>query len=180
MQASGTEKEGSGRRSEPEPLFSSILGSAPRCPGGFSLQLELCFYFGVRWQRTSTLGSILESFWEPQAQLCSLGVSLSGFLVAKWGCRSIGDFLWISGGGQASRERPGGGYLGALGPLILNPTDCHRRQDTGSKTQDTGYSIQHTHTKAYRSRGIRRCKNTRRHRMQETGSLKPLKAWRPL
>ena len=38
------------------------------------------------------------------------------------------------------------GNPGGLEPLILHPTDCHRRQDTGYKIQDAGYSIQHTHT----------------------------------
>ena len=34
-------EEGSGRHSESESLLSSMLGSAPRCSGGFSLQREL-------------------------------------------------------------------------------------------------------------------------------------------
>ena len=65
-------KEGSGKHSEPEPLFSSILGSAPWRSGGFSLQRELCFHFGDQWQIMSTLGSMLESFGGPKAQLYSL------------------------------------------------------------------------------------------------------------
>ena len=51
-------KEGSGRHSEPEALFSSILESAPRCSGGVSLQWELCFHVDDLCQRTSTFGSI--------------------------------------------------------------------------------------------------------------------------
>ena len=43
----------------------------PRRSGGFSLQRELCFHFGGQWQIMSTLSSILESFWEPKAQLYS-------------------------------------------------------------------------------------------------------------
>ena len=43
--------EGSSRHSEPEALFSSILGSAPRCSGRFSLQRELCFHLDDEWQK---------------------------------------------------------------------------------------------------------------------------------
>ena len=38
--------ERSSRHSESEALFSSIMASAPRCSGGFSLQWELCFHLG--------------------------------------------------------------------------------------------------------------------------------------
>ena len=38
-------KEGSGSRT----VSSSILGSAPRRSGGFSLQRERCFHFGGQW-----------------------------------------------------------------------------------------------------------------------------------
>ena len=100
--------EGSSRHSESEAAFSSILGSAPRCSGGFSLERELCFHLDDQWQRMSMLDSILESFWEPRAQLYSLWGLPESTWGSKMGCRSIGDFLWISGGGQDSRTRPGG------------------------------------------------------------------------
>ena len=48
-------KEGSGRHSEPEALFSSILGSATSAQEG-SLQRELCFHFGGQWQENVDFG----------------------------------------------------------------------------------------------------------------------------
>ena len=58
LQASGTEKGGLGQALRIRTAFSSILGSAPRRSGGFSLQRELCFHFGGQWQIMATLGSI--------------------------------------------------------------------------------------------------------------------------
>ena len=69
LQASGAEKGGLGQALRTRAAFSSILGSAPRCSGGFSLQRELSFHFGGQWQIMSTLGSILKAFCEPEAQL---------------------------------------------------------------------------------------------------------------
>ena len=59
-----------------------------------------------------------------------------------------------------------GGSPGALGPTLLHPTDCYRRQDTGYKIPDTAHRTQ---IQEYRSRGIRRCKYARMHRIQATG-----------
>ena len=101
-------KQGSGRHSEPEPLFSSILGSVPRYSGGFSLQQELCFHLDDQWQRMSTVGSILESFWEPKAQLYSLWGLPESILGGKMGCRFEGNFLWISRSRQDSEKTLGG------------------------------------------------------------------------
>ena len=67
-----TEKAGFGQALRIRSGFSSIWGPARRCSGEFSLQRELCFHFGGQWQTMSTLGSILESFWDPKAQLYSL------------------------------------------------------------------------------------------------------------
>ena len=86
--------------------------------------------------------------------------------VARWGVVLKVTFCGFPGAARILRTWPGGGNPGGLGPLILNPTDCHRRQDTGYKIQDTAYSI---HIQAYRSRGIRRCKYARMHRTQATG-----------
>ena len=91
-------------------------------------------------------------FWtdlgSPKLNYTHFGVSLSRFLVAKWGVVLKVTFCGFPGAGRilSLRRRPVGGKPGALGPLILNPTDCHRRQDTGYEIQDTGYSVQHTHT----------------------------------
>ena len=98
--------EGSGRHSEPEPLFHQ--GFAPWRSGGFSLQRELCFHFGGQWQIIATLGSILESFWEPKAQLYSLWGLPESILGGKMGCRFKGDFLRISRGRQDSEDVLGG------------------------------------------------------------------------
>ena len=77
--------EGSGRHSESETAFSSILGSAPRCSGGFSLQRELYFHFGGQWRTMSTLAPVWSDLGSQKLNYTHVGVSLSRCLVAKWG-----------------------------------------------------------------------------------------------
>ena len=151
MQASGAEYGGFEQALGTRAAFFIYVGVCPKCSGGFSLQRDLCFHLVDQWQRTSTAGSILESFWEPNVGRQKLnythcGVSQSQFWVAKWGVVLKVTFCGLPVAGRILRTRLVEGNLGALGPLILNPTDCHRRQDTGYKIQDTGYSIQHTHS----------------------------------
>ena len=56
----------------------------------------------------ATLGSMLESFWDPKAQLDSLWGLPESFLGSKMGCRFKGDFLRISRGRQDSENVLGG------------------------------------------------------------------------
>ena len=76
-------KAGSGRHSEPESFSSSMLGSAPRCSGGFSLQRELCFNFGGQWQTMSSFGSIWRDLGSLNLNYTHFGVSLRRFWVGK-------------------------------------------------------------------------------------------------
>ena len=66
------------------------------------------FHFGGHWQIMATLGFILETFWEPKAQLYSLWGLLESILGSKMGCRFKGDFLRISRGRQDSENVLGG------------------------------------------------------------------------
>ena len=96
-------KEGSGSHSESETFFHRFWGLPPMRSGGFSLQRERCFHFGGQWQIMATLGSILESFWEPKPQLPSLWGLPESILGSKMGCRFKGDFLRISRGRQGDQ-----------------------------------------------------------------------------
>ena len=51
---------------------------------------------------------ILESFWEPKAQLYSLWGLPKSILGDKMGCHLKGDSLWISRGRQDSEDPLGG------------------------------------------------------------------------
>ena len=117
MQASGTEKGGLGQALRTRTAFSSILGSAPRRSGGFSLQRELCFHFGGQWQIMSILGFILVSFWAPKAQLDSLWGLPESLLGSKMGCHFKGDFCGFPGAGRILRTCLVEGDLGGLGRL---------------------------------------------------------------
>ena len=68
----------------------------------------------------------------------------------------------IPGNGQVE------GNLGGLRPLIHNPTDCHRRQDTGYKIQETdaAYTYKHTGVEGYEDASMQGCRG---HRLQATG-----------
>ena len=109
LQASGAEHGGFEQALGTITAFSSILGSAPRCSEGFSLQRELCFRFGDQWQTMWTFGSISERFWEPNAQLYSLWSLPEPILGGKMGCRLIVSFLLISRGSQDSENIPSWG-----------------------------------------------------------------------
>ena len=127
--------------------FSSILGSAPRRSGGFSLQRELCFHFGGQWQLMSIFCSILESFWEPKPQLSLLWCLPESILGSKMRCRFKGDFLRISRGRQDSEDVLGGRRFGCFGAPEPSSTDC-RRHTPDSKMQ----TARRRHTETQRRR----------------------------
>ena len=85
-------KEGSGRHSEPEPLFHQfwdLLHGAQegsRCNGSSVSTLAASGKERRLWA----------SFWEPKAQLYSLWGLPETILGSKMGCRFKGDFLWMS------------------------------------------------------------------------------------
>ena len=126
-------REGSGRHSESEAFFGRFWGLPQVAQEGFSLQRELCFHLDDQWQRMSNFGSILESFWEPQAQLYSRWCLPESIFGGKVGVPLYRRFPVDFKAGRIPGHGQVDGNLGALGPLILNPTDCQRRQDTGYK-----------------------------------------------
>ena len=76
--------------------------------------------------------------------------------MAKWGVVLEVTFCGFRRGRQDSEKTLGGGQLGALGPLILNPTDCHRRQDTGYKIQHAAITYKHTGVEGYEDARVQR------------------------
>ena len=98
-------KEGSGRHSEPGGLFSSILGSAPRCSGGSRCSESSVFTWTTSGKECRLLVQFWSHFGSQKLNYTDFGVFLSQFWVPKWGVVLKVTFCGFPRAGRILRTR---------------------------------------------------------------------------